>query len=179
VGNDEVRLNRSGCGGPATGRAATRWCLAPTTSKPTVGSRSIGDAAMPEWNWRDHAACRDLDGDLFFPVGSGNWVHQVAEAQAVCARCPVITQCRQWAVTTQQTHGVWGGRLMGASYHDECRHRGCDQPVTTGDRCPSHTVPASRDNQLCSEGHLLQRRSRGKGAIRRYCPTCAAAKKRA
>ena len=30
-------------------------------------------------------------------------------AKAVCARCPVAADCREWAIRTRQTNGVWGG----------------------------------------------------------------------
>ncbi|MBB5937043.1 WhiB family transcriptional regulator [Streptomyces zagrosensis] len=68
---------------------------------------------MPEGHadrWR-HAACVDEDPELFFPVGatSPRTLQQEQEAKAVCARCPIIDMCRDWAVATGQTHGVWGG----------------------------------------------------------------------
>ncbi|WP_217242745.1 WhiB family transcriptional regulator [Streptomyces sp. AC555_RSS877] len=61
-------------------------------------------------NWRDHAACRQEDPDLFFPIGStGPALVQQEQAKAVCRRCPVREQCLQWALDTGQTLGVWGG----------------------------------------------------------------------
>lgn len=60
-------------------------------------------------NWRDHAACRDENPELFFPVGTfGPALRQADEAKAVCAHCPVITACRSWAVATLP-HGIAGG----------------------------------------------------------------------
>ncbi|MEV0966961.1 MULTISPECIES: WhiB family transcriptional regulator [unclassified Streptomyces] len=61
-------------------------------------------------NWRHDAACRDEDPDLFFPIGnSGPALLQVAEAKAVCARCPVRERCLEWAMSHGQDSGVWGG----------------------------------------------------------------------
>ena len=61
-------------------------------------------------NWRDEAACRDTDPDLFFPVGTtGLAVDQIASAKAVCGSCPVRTQCLEFALFTNQDSGVWGG----------------------------------------------------------------------
>ncbi|MET8946383.1 WhiB family transcriptional regulator [Streptomyces sp. NPDC004542] len=61
-------------------------------------------------NWRDHAACRHEDPDLFFPVGTtGPALLQERQAKAVCGRCPVRDQCLDWAMETGQTLGIWGG----------------------------------------------------------------------
>ncbi|MFJ9530475.1 WhiB family transcriptional regulator [Streptomyces cyaneofuscatus] len=61
-------------------------------------------------HWRAHAACRDEDPDLFFPIGtSGPAIAQAEEAKAVCRRCPVMEACLDWALESGQDHGVWGG----------------------------------------------------------------------
>lgn len=60
--------------------------------------------------WRDGAACRDVDPELFFPIGvSGTAVGQAKAAKAVCSGCPVTEKCLSFAVTTNQEYGVWGG----------------------------------------------------------------------
>ncbi|MGG7568960.1 WhiB family transcriptional regulator [Streptomyces sirii] len=61
-------------------------------------------------NWRDRAACKDADPDLFFPVGNtGPALLQVEEAKSVCRRCPVVETCAGWALEIREAHGVWGG----------------------------------------------------------------------
>ncbi|MEY9213665.1 WhiB family transcriptional regulator [Thermobifida halotolerans] len=61
-------------------------------------------------DWRHHAACRDEDPELFFPIGnSGPALIQIEEAKEVCRRCSVSTACLQWALETGQDGGVWGG----------------------------------------------------------------------
>ncbi len=61
-------------------------------------------------DWRNSAACRTEDPDLFFPIGtSGPALLQTEQAKAVCRRCPVREQCLQWALRTGQSIGVWGG----------------------------------------------------------------------
>ncbi len=61
-------------------------------------------------DWRHRAICRDEDPELFFPVGtSGPALVQIAEAKAVCRRCPVATSCLDWALDSGQDAGVWGG----------------------------------------------------------------------
>ncbi|MFF7886313.1 WhiB family transcriptional regulator [Streptomyces sp. NPDC007896] len=61
-------------------------------------------------DWREFAACRSVDPDLFFPIGStGPALPQIEEAKAVCRHCPVREECLSWALDTGQTIGVWGG----------------------------------------------------------------------
>jgi WhiB family redox-sensing transcriptional regulator len=65
-------------------------------------------------DWRHLSACRDEDGDLFFPIGSaGPALIQVEQAKAVCRRCPVTDECLQFALDTGQDHGVFGGLSEG------------------------------------------------------------------
>ncbi len=60
--------------------------------------------------WREDAECRDLDPNLFFPVGvTGPAVDQIAAAKGICAACPVQHNCLEFAITTNQEFGVWGG----------------------------------------------------------------------
>ncbi|MET8682055.1 WhiB family transcriptional regulator [Streptomyces sp. NPDC004647] len=61
-------------------------------------------------NWRQSAACRNEDPELFFPIGtSGPAILQEQEAKTVCERCPVTEQCLEWALENNQDSGVWGG----------------------------------------------------------------------
>jgi WhiB family transcriptional regulator, redox-sensing transcriptional regulator len=61
-------------------------------------------------NWRDTAACRDADPDLFFPIGTtGPARRQIGEAKRVCRTCPAQTHCLAWALDNRVTDGVWGG----------------------------------------------------------------------
>lgn len=60
-------------------------------------------------DWRDHAACRDADPELFFPLGTrGASVPQVEQAKLVCRACPVSLPCLRWALEHGDA-GVWGG----------------------------------------------------------------------
>ena len=57
-----------------------------------------------------HPCLPKVQKKLFFPVGTrGPALVQTARAKAVCRRCPVMIQCRTWALTTGQAAGVWGG----------------------------------------------------------------------
>ena len=70
-------------------------------------SRSI------DWDtgdWRELAACRDTDPDLFFPVGTtGPALQQIDAAKVVCGQCEAQGPCLEFALATNQESGVWGG----------------------------------------------------------------------
>lgn len=69
------------------------------------------DSLWDEGQWRDHAACRHTDANLFFPAGStGVAILQLDAAKAVCRSCPVQDACLQFAFETNQEAGVWGGK---------------------------------------------------------------------
>jgi hypothetical protein len=61
-------------------------------------------------DWRQSAACQDVDPDLFFPAteSGANYDRQVAAAKAVCVRCPVRAQCLVEALA-RLPYGVAGG----------------------------------------------------------------------
>jgi WhiB family redox-sensing transcriptional regulator len=60
-------------------------------------------------DWRDRAACRDEDPGLFFPADDGTGVAATREARAICAGCPVSAQCLQFALSSPERWGTWGG----------------------------------------------------------------------
>ena len=68
----------------------------------------LADDSHP--GWRDDAACRDADPDLFFPDGDARSARaKVKMAKLICRSCPVSTTCLSWALATGQEHGIWGG----------------------------------------------------------------------
>lgn len=69
-------------------------------------------AISADWEWQLDGACRAGDGDLFFhPYGEREPSRSRREraAQAVCAGCPVLLNCRSYALAAQEPYGVWGG----------------------------------------------------------------------
>ena len=61
------------------------------------------------WEWQYEAACRDLDTELFFhPEGERGSTRRrrAANAKAICATCPVIEQCRSYALAAQEPYGI-------------------------------------------------------------------------
>lgn len=64
-----------------------------------------------EGNWRNSAACKRADPELFFPSGetSKHDLDQIQQAKSFCVNCLVKDQCLQYALETHQDFGVWGG----------------------------------------------------------------------
>lgn len=56
--------------------------------------------------WRDHAACRGMDVELFYPdrVGASDVV------KATCRGCPVAVDCRRFSQDHHEQFGIWGGK---------------------------------------------------------------------
>ena len=51
------------------------------------------------------ARCKGESPDVFFPSdGVG-----VLRAQKICAECPVVNECLEYALANHISHGVWGG----------------------------------------------------------------------
>ena len=55
--------------------------------------------------WRDRAACRGADLEVFFP-GRGE---SAEPARQICAGCPVRQPCLDYALSHGIVHGIWGG----------------------------------------------------------------------
>jgi WhiB family redox-sensing transcriptional regulator len=66
--------------------------------------------ANADYSWRNDAACRDTNPDLFFPVGTtGQALVQIENAKAVCRICVCQHECLEYALSTNQDSGIWGG----------------------------------------------------------------------
>lgn len=80
-------------------------------------------------DWRDKAACREYDAEIWFPVGeTGPALLQIDEAKAICAHCPVRVECLEdemrfeAGIRATSRHGIRGG-LTGAERHSLYRQR--------------------------------------------------------
>ena len=63
--------------------------------------------------WQENAACRGPQSVVFFPP---HHVERKDErnsrerrAKAICASCPVLEPCLDYALTIREPHGIWGG----------------------------------------------------------------------
>ncbi len=61
-------------------------------------------------SWRADAACRKMDPDLFFPIGTtGPAIEQIENAKALCRKCIAQMACLEYALAIHEEHGIWGG----------------------------------------------------------------------
>ncbi len=91
--------------------------LGKTTMPGIAATRCVMDihpSSLPEPReaWQREAVCRG-EAELFAEPPAGEpmvvQLRREEEAKAVCARCPVLLECRSYALRTQQRTGIWGG----------------------------------------------------------------------
>jgi len=71
-----------------------------------VSFRSHEDVVpLTNQTWRQHAACRGVEPDIFYPASD----EEAEVAKAVCAVCPVRQPCLEYALSSRERDGVWGG----------------------------------------------------------------------
>jgi WhiB family redox-sensing transcriptional regulator len=70
-----------------------------------------------DMSFMDDGLCLQVDPEMFYPEGKGTG--DARYAKQVCAGCDVRKACLEWALTTGQAFGVWGG----ASPNDRRRMR--------------------------------------------------------
>lgn len=78
--------------------------------RPAEGAEQLTQAVpAEEVQWMLWGACNDYDPELWFPRrdAEAKW------AKKICVRCPVLAQCRIWALEKRETVGVWGGLSQG------------------------------------------------------------------
>lgn len=64
------------------------------------------------WEWQENGLCIKVGNTAFF-VDDGVKGKQKklkeTHAKRVCRTCPVISQCREHAMSVPEPYGVWGG----------------------------------------------------------------------
>lgn len=60
---------------------------------------------FPVEEWRKLALCAQADPDLFFPDRG----ERAPEAKQMCRRCPVQSECLEYALGDRSLEGIWGG----------------------------------------------------------------------
>lgn len=92
----------------------------------------IVPSTMPSTGWMKRAQCVGESPAVFFPSdGVG-----VLRAQKICATCPVIEDCLEYALANHISHGVWGGaserqrrRLQNKRQQDRLKRAVTEQPA--------------------------------------------------
>ncbi|HEX5630097.1 MAG TPA: WhiB family transcriptional regulator [Acidimicrobiia bacterium] len=56
-------------------------------------------------SWQDGANCRGGNADLFFPERGAS----TRSAKAICRECSVRAECLEFAISTGEKFGIWGG----------------------------------------------------------------------
>lgn len=62
--------------------------------------------------WHADAVCRRDEAGLFFAPSKEPTAARLAREEAakrLCARCPVMVECREHALLQPEPYGVWGG----------------------------------------------------------------------
>jgi len=107
---------------------------------------AVGSACGRCPDWRDGAACRDADPELFFPDGENRYGRaQVKMAKLICRGCPVSVTCLSWALTSGQEAGIWGGLTEDERRSLRRRSRGFGRPQT---HSTSQARSASRGEEV-------------------------------
>lgn len=64
------------------------------------------------YEWQYAGECNKYDPEIFFlPTNARDKEKQqrIREAKKICASCSVVSECLDYALTTRQKFGVWGG----------------------------------------------------------------------
>ena len=66
-----------------------------------------------ELAWRADAACRGPHHAIFFPPSvlekRTDKRNRELRAKEICSGCAVLQECRAYALTIREQHGIWGG----------------------------------------------------------------------
>ena len=81
--------------------------------------QELMEGLSPDWRrgpWRESAACKGADIDLFFPPSNEGWlekrVYPQRNGEAIreyCDNCPVKIECLLTAIEECEMFGIWGG----------------------------------------------------------------------
>ncbi|MBN9100518.1 MAG: WhiB family transcriptional regulator [Pseudonocardia sp.] len=126
------------------------------TTRPTT-REGVGSHVQPG-DFRHRAACRSVDPEIFFPAAlSGDeYETQVSIAKAVCAGCPVLADCLEWALS-----GLPDGIAGGMTEHE----RRAEQARRRGGRSRGGRLPRPRPPRRPAAGNRREVAAAGRAAI--------------
>lgn len=79
---------------------------------PLVDWKRLPKPLEVHYRWQEQGLCREQDPEMFFlpdHCRGEEKEQRILLAKKVCGACPVIEQCRKYAIETDQRFGVWGG----------------------------------------------------------------------
>jgi WhiB family redox-sensing transcriptional regulator len=134
---------------PTSGSPVARL-LDPVTKRAwPQASRSV-QAAMARHGraWHTRGACGPETAHLFYGPGlelatrrpledRAQRAARVAAAKAICTGCPVLAQCRAYALDANEPHGIWGGLTEGERQAVRAVHRHHAVTRSTPTRTPA------------------------------------------
>lgn len=120
-------------------------------------------------DWRDEAACVELDPELFFSFDATT----TRLALEACDGCPVMMQCRRWADAERIQYGVWGGETEEQRKYRWAASRTESTPGGTAGKTPNKVCPhcvlpfvGRNDQKYCSARcHHLSMTTRHCGSV--------------
>jgi len=81
-----------------------------TSSGAAAGGLTSTDLQI---GWQYRAACKGPVSNLFFAPNHLERKEQrlarESAAKAICRTCPVLAECREYALLVREPHGIWGG----------------------------------------------------------------------
>jgi WhiB family redox-sensing transcriptional regulator len=73
-------------------------------SADVTAEQDVPEVAEEE-SWQDFGLCAQTDPESFFPEKGGS----TRISKQICSNCPVIQECLNWALETDERFGIWGG----------------------------------------------------------------------
>ncbi|RRQ24989.1 WhiB family transcriptional regulator [Rhodococcus sp. Eu-32] len=99
----------------------------------SLSARQLPNPVAENWDWQLHAHCKYDAIETFFPTTGLKHRERLRleqRAKDICSQCPVITECRSFAMQSAEPYGIWGGLTP--------RERAMRIPHRTADERPIH-----------------------------------------
>ena len=89
--------------------------------------RYLAERAVRMEVWEPDALCKEIGNRLFYPeqIEGTPTMESPSPALTACGMCPVMAECRAYALANDERLGVWGGMTL------EARKRALATPALT------------------------------------------------
>ena len=116
IGVAGLRQQRMGAVAQKNAQLVAPRVAPPQNSLPQKKLPQAKDADLTSFDWRQRAACRTADPELFFVPGDKFSPERAEPAKAICRKCTVADQCLQYALKIDDRFAI-----LGATTPDERR----------------------------------------------------------